>query len=130
MRKNSLGAAMYITRGALIAAIYVALTYLSSLMGLSSGAETKAYFEDPKFTNKLFDWGQCCNNGSFAGNFDGNGVEIYGLYVNPVVSGSDYARQNVGLFGCVDPGVLGAAQTGSGGVKTYNDNGNKHNSTR
>ena len=94
------------------------------LMGLSSGAETKAYFEDTKLAGKLFDWGQCCNNGSFAGSFDGNGVEIYGLYVNPVVSGSDYARQNVGLFGCIDPGVLGAAQTGSGGVKTYNDNGN------
>lgn len=96
----------------------------AELMGLSSGAETKAYFEDPKFAGKLFDWGQCCNNGSFAGNFDGNGVEIYGLYVNPVVNGSSYARENVGLFGGVDPGVLGAVQTGNGGVKTYNDQGN------
>lgn len=96
----------------------------AELMGLSSGAETKAYFEDPKFAGKLFDWGQCCNNGTFAGNFDGNGVEIYGLYVNPVVNGSSYARENVGLFGGVDPGVLGAVQTGKGGVKTYNDQGN------
>ena len=37
MKRSSLGAATYITRGALIAAIYVALTYLSSLLGLSSG---------------------------------------------------------------------------------------------
>ncbi len=37
MRKSSLSATTYITRGALVAAIYVALTYLSSLMGLSSG---------------------------------------------------------------------------------------------
>lgn len=37
MRKSSLGAAVYITRGALVAALYAALTYLSSLLGLSSG---------------------------------------------------------------------------------------------
>ena len=34
-RKNT--AALYLTRGAVIAAMYVALTYLSSLVGLSSG---------------------------------------------------------------------------------------------
>ena len=32
------GYTLYLTRGALIAALYVALTYLSSLFGLSSGA--------------------------------------------------------------------------------------------
>ena len=38
MRKSSRNAAMFITRGAAVAAIYVALTYLSSLLGLASGA--------------------------------------------------------------------------------------------
>lgn len=37
MRKTSLGAAVYITRGAAVAAIYFALTYLTSLLGLASG---------------------------------------------------------------------------------------------
>ena len=35
MKRNS---TLYLTRGAIIAALYVALTYLSSLFGLSSGA--------------------------------------------------------------------------------------------
>ena len=35
-RKNKI--ALFVTRGALIAAMYVALTYLASLFGLSSGA--------------------------------------------------------------------------------------------
>ena len=94
----------------------------AKLMGLSSGAETKAYYEDEALKSKLLDWGGVCT-GTFAGSFDGNGVEIYGLYVAPPQEGK-YARENVGLFGCVDPGVLGAAQTGKGGDKTYNDNGN------
>ena len=34
-RKNK--ASLYLTRGAMIAAMYVVLTYLSSLFGLSSG---------------------------------------------------------------------------------------------
>ena len=36
--KRKHGTALYLTRGAVIAAMYVALTYLSSLVGLSSGA--------------------------------------------------------------------------------------------
>ena len=35
--KKSLSAAAYITRGALVAALYVALTYLASILGLASG---------------------------------------------------------------------------------------------
>ena len=35
MKKSS---TLYLTRGAMIAALYVALTYLSSLVGLASGA--------------------------------------------------------------------------------------------
>ena len=36
--KRKHGTTLYLTRGAVIAAMYVALTYLSSLVGLSSGA--------------------------------------------------------------------------------------------
>lgn len=37
MKRKGHGAALYVTRGALVGALYVALTYLSSIVGLSSG---------------------------------------------------------------------------------------------
>lgn len=37
MKKRNLSAALYVTRGAIVAATYVALTYLASMLGLSSG---------------------------------------------------------------------------------------------
>ena len=38
MKKGQKRTALYITRGALVAAMYVALTYLTSLFGLDKGA--------------------------------------------------------------------------------------------
>ncbi len=37
MKSKNLSAALYVTRGAIVAAMYVALTYLASMIGLSSG---------------------------------------------------------------------------------------------
>ena len=37
MKRKNLSSALYITRGAIVAAMYVALTYLASILGLSSG---------------------------------------------------------------------------------------------
>ena len=37
MKSKSKSSALYVTRGALVGALYVALTYLSSMVGLSSG---------------------------------------------------------------------------------------------
>ena len=37
MKRKNLSSALYITRGAIVAAMYVALTYLASMLGLSSG---------------------------------------------------------------------------------------------
>lgn len=37
MKSKNLSAALYVTRGAIVAAMYVALTYLASMLGLSSG---------------------------------------------------------------------------------------------
>lgn len=37
MKRKNLSSALYITRGAIVAAMYVALTYLASVLGLSSG---------------------------------------------------------------------------------------------
>ena len=37
MKKRRANAALFITRGAIVAAMYVALTYLASMLGLSSG---------------------------------------------------------------------------------------------
>ena len=37
MKRKNLSSALYVTRGAIVAAMYVALTYLASMLGLSSG---------------------------------------------------------------------------------------------
>ena len=37
MKSKNLSSALYVTRGAIVAAMYVALTYLASMLGLSSG---------------------------------------------------------------------------------------------
>ena len=37
MKRKKISSALFVTRGAIIAAIYVALTYLASMLGLSSG---------------------------------------------------------------------------------------------
>ena len=37
MRRKKISTALFVTRGAIVAAIYVALTYLASMLGLSSG---------------------------------------------------------------------------------------------
>ena len=58
----------------------------SKLMSLSSYEETKTYFEDLKEKSAdLKPWGvKASNTNPFGGTFDGNGVEIYGLYYNNV----------------------------------------------
>ena len=66
------------------------------IKALDSAAEVKAYFEneDVAFAEWIEkSWEQSC----FAGNFNGNGVNIYGLYI---VSDS-----NAGLFSTVDAGA-------------------------
>lgn len=95
----------------------------ATLMSLSSGEATQDYFENKVDTSKLADWGALCDNGSFAGSFNGNGVEIYGLWTDPSAN-NGYGRQHAGLFGATDPGVLGSIKYNeTGGAYTYNDDG-------
>ena len=65
-----------------------------AIMDLADYAQTKAYFDE--FGSKIA-W---VAGGStvFAGNFDGNGAEIYGIY-------ADGTKESVGLFGSVAQGV-------------------------
>ncbi|MBR3591846.1 MAG: hypothetical protein IKL46_03245 [Clostridia bacterium] len=77
------------------------------IMEMNGYQETKDYFES------LIESGTTPNNWlqngetAFCGDFDGNGVEIYGLYADgtDVVSGSNhYSRQSAALFPNVDGG--------------------------
>ena len=69
--------------------------YASSILALNSALETKTYFENG---TKYKTWPLISYNGSsFCGNFDGNGVEIYGLY--------QIASAYAGLFAIVDAGA-------------------------
>ncbi len=68
-------------------------TNAEAIMQLSSADEVRAYFTNASSTTKW--WTSFTgSNGSFNGHFDGNGVEIYGIYGNtdtpamfPVVAG-------------------------------------------
>ena len=65
-----------------------------AIMDLADYAQTKAYFD--AFGSKV-KWVTTHDN-CFAGNFDGNGVEIYGLYGNA-------ANGSKGVFGKIKPGI-------------------------
>ncbi len=66
------------------------------ILALDSAAATQAFFEDRTMMFKEWpekSWEQSC----FAGNFDGNGVNIYGLYQD--------VNSNAGLFSTIDAGA-------------------------
>ncbi len=72
----------------------------STILGLSSGAEVQNYFENVVGLSNLNDWSK--STAVFDGNFDGNGVEIYGLYCNSAIAG---------LFATVDGGTKSTGTT-------------------
>ena len=63
--------------------------YAESIMALADYAQTKAYFES--ITPTVWK-----NGGAFKGTFDGNGVEIYGIYTNKSGQGALFAFANEG----------------------------------
>lgn len=76
--------------------------YGDAIIALQSTAEVQEYFTNTEKIPSPLTWAGCVGWTSkptydFCGNFDGNGVEIYGMYH----SGSKYA----GLFGLVDGDV-------------------------
>lgn len=74
--------------------------YIQSIIDLEDAAQVKAYFSDTSKIPSPYQWYQTSwNSDPFAGYFDGNGVEIYGLC-------SNYASTAVaGLFPIVDTGA-------------------------
>lgn len=74
----------------------------ADIMALSSSADVKAYFEE--HTSELKDWMGNCNWFVFDGNFDGNGVPIYGLYATNNITKTD---GGCSLFPRVDGGARG-----------------------
>lgn len=63
--------------------------YAESIMALADYAQTKAYFES--ITPTVWK-----NGGAFKGTFDGNSVEIYGIYTNKNGQGALFAFANEG----------------------------------
>lgn len=78
----------------------------ANIMALSSSTEVKTYFE--KNTSNLKDWMANCGWNVFDGNFDGNGVPIYGLYATNNITTTD---GGCALFPRVDGGVSGSDGT-------------------
>ncbi|MBR3591847.1 MAG: hypothetical protein IKL46_03250 [Clostridia bacterium] len=74
--------------------------YIQSIIDLEDAAQVKSYFSDASKISSPYQWYQTSwNSDPFAGYFDGNGVEIYGLC-------SNYASTAVaGLFPIVDTGA-------------------------
>lgn len=70
-------------------------------MDLSSANDTKIFFEENASDFK--NWITVSYDCMFDGNFDGNGVEIYGLYGNAALAGC----QSCGLFNYADGGGTG-----------------------
>ena len=71
--------------------------YANDIITLSSAAEVKAYFEAN--VSNMHAWvNEGWEQGSFYGNFDGNGVEVYGLYND--------TNLNAGLFNTLDAGAV------------------------
>ena len=71
--------------------------YANDIIALDDAAEVKAYFEAN--ASKMHAWvNEGWEQGSFYGNFDGNGVEVYGLYSN--------THYNAGLFNTLDAGAV------------------------
>ncbi len=62
------------------------------LMGLTSAEDVKTYLTG---LSGVKDWVTLTQEWYFNGNFNGNGVKIYGLYTT--------GKTNAGLFSCVDP---------------------------
>lgn len=83
-------------------AVVTALGGDSALMDIASAAETKELFEVKAASVTLQNWLKNGNaNNYFLGNFDGNGVEIYGLYADDALRGT----QQCALFPIVDGGT-------------------------
>ena len=65
---------------------------------VASAAETKELFEVKAAGQQLKNWLENGNSKVFAGNFDGNGVAIYGLYADDALRGT----QQCALFPILD----------------------------
>lgn len=79
-----------------------------AFMNITSAAETKALFESAN-ASSLKNWMANGNSKVFAGNFDGNGVTIYGCYANDAV----LATQQCALFPILDGNGYGIAARGT-----------------
>lgn len=79
----------------------------NKFMNLSSAAETQEFFEEKAKSFK--NWITVSYDCMFDGTFDGNGVEIYGLYGNAALAGCD----SCGLFNYADGGGTGKGTTDS-----------------
>lgn len=87
----------------------------SVLLSMTDAQQTRALFEDT-YASKNWTPKNWVKDGAdvFSGYFNGNGVEIYGLYAD----GTLYNRQNVALFPAVDGGMeKGTGTAVNGGLK-------------
>ena len=82
--------------------------YADEIKALSSADEVKTYFEDESKRSSLKWWVNAAYNTStpFGGNFDGNGVEIYGLFCDWTQYTDWHLQQYSGLFTVVDAGAV------------------------
>ena len=80
----------------------------SAFIDIASAAETKALFEGAD-ASTLKNWVANHSYQVFAGNFDGSGVAIYGLYANDALK----ASQQCGLFPILDGNGVGLSDGGT-----------------
>ena len=89
-------------------AVVSALGGDSAFIDIASAAETKELFEVTAAGQSLKNWLANGVNKVFAGNFDGSGVAIYGLYADDALKGT----QQCGLFPILDGNDKQAADGG------------------
>lgn len=80
-----------------------------AFMNIASAAETKELFEVKAASQQLKNWLANGNSKVFAGNFDGNGVAIYGLYADDALRGT----QQCALFPILDGNGVGLPDRGA-----------------